>query len=255
MSTIHIERRECMGVAKKTVYDLYSGLINQFLYKNDINSIHILLNLFDIEENITNICPRYISTYHIKKHISKRLKHKKNNHLICLKIGQLIHEDVHRLEFYIYLEGYRNGYLNNSLANLIEKVAVEDIPIEELYKRKYLYHFEYKNKRVKNIRELMERKLDKKEKENKCLYSNITNYCENVLKNKVMSLNKFLDKQLTIDYDSEAFSIKEDYCLLTLDELNFIYDEIVKVILKSGFRLYKEAYWYGLNDKVLKRYK
>lgn len=245
-----------MGVAKDNVYDLYSGLINQFLYKNDINSIHILLNLFDIEDNITNICPKYISTYQIKKHISKRLKlKKKNNHLICLNIGQLIHEDIHRLEFYICLEGYRNGFFNNSLANLLEKAAIENIPLEDLYKRKYLYHFECKNKRIKNIREIIDRKLDEIENESKNLYNNIINYCENILKSKILSLNKFLDKQLTIEYDLETYSIKEDYSLLTLEELNFIYNEIVKIVLKNGYKLYKEAFWYGLNDRVLKRYK
>lgn len=244
-----------MGVAKKNPYDIYNALINKFLYKNDINSIHILLNLFDIEDNISNICPKYISTCQIKRHISKRLRNKKNNHLICLNIGQLIHEDVHRLEFYIYLEGYRNGFFNNSWANLLEKVAVENIPLEDLYKRKYLYHFEPRSKQIRNIRELIDRKLDEIEKGSKNLYSNITKYCENVLRTKILSLNKFLDKQLTLDCNLETISIKEDYSLLTLEELNFIYNEIVKVILKSGYKLYKEAYWYGLNDRVLKRYR
>lgn len=244
-----------MGVAKKSALNIYSGLIYKFLYKNDINSIHILLNLFDIEDNITNICPKYISTYHIKRHISRHLKNKKNNHLISLNLGQLIHEDIHRLEFYICLEGYRNGYFNNSWANLLEKVAIENIPLEDLYKKKYLYHFEQKNKQIKNIRELMDKKLDEIEIKNKNLYNSIVKYCDNVLKSKVLSLNKFLDKQLTIEYDSKTFSIKEDYSLLTLEELNYIYNEIVKVVLKSGFKLYKEAYWYGLNDRVLRRYK
>ncbi|NLV89016.1 MAG: hypothetical protein GX021_06600 [Tissierellia bacterium] len=244
-----------MGVAKKGAFNIYNGLIHKFLYKNDINSIHILLNLFDIEDNIKNICPKYISTYHIKKHISRRLKQKNNNHLISLNLGQLIHEDIHRLELYIYLEGYRNGYFNNNWANVLEKVALENIPLDDLYKKNYLYHFDLNNKQAKRIRELIEQKLDEIENKSKDLQNHIIKYCENILKGKILSLNRYLDKQLTIDYNLKTYSIKEDYSLLTLEELNYIYNEVVKVVLKSGFKLYKEAYWYGLNDRVLKRYR
>ena len=244
-----------MGVAKKGVFNIYNGLIHKFLYKNDINSIHILLNLFDIEDNIKNICPKYISTYHIKKNISRRLKQKNNNHLISLNLGQLIHEDIHRLELYIYLEGYRNGFFNNNWANILEKVAVENTPLEELYRMNHLYHFDTSNKQVRKIREFVDQKLKELESKNKNLHNSIIKYCNNILKGKVLSLNKFLDKQLTIEYNLKSFSIKEDYSLLTLEELNYIYDEIVRVVLKSGLKLYKEAYWYGLNDRVLKRYR
>src|SRR5690606_1244872 len=108
---------------------------------------------------------------------------------------------------------------------------------------------------VKNIKELINNKLNEIESKNKYLYNSIIKYCDNILKGKVLSLNKFLDKQLTIEYNSKTFSIKEDYSLLTLEELTSIYKEIIKVVFKSGFKLYKEAYWYGLNDRVLKRYR
>lgn len=51
------------------------------------------------------------------------------------------------------------------------------------------------------------------------------------------------------------YSIGEGDTILTLNELDYIYKEILKLILKGGLRLYKEAYWYGLNDRVLKRYR
>ena len=64
-----------------------------------------------------------------------------------------------------------------------------------------------------------------------------------------------MDKQLTIDYNSDKYKIKDDEELLNLDELNNIYKETVKIVLRNCLRLYKEAYWYGLNDRVLKRYR
>src|SRR5690606_18404366 len=126
---------------------------------------------------------------------------------------------------------------------------------DDLYKKNYLYHFDLNNKQAKRIRELIEQKLDEIENKSKDLQNHIIKYCENILKGKILSLNRYLDKQLTIDYNLKTYSIKEDYSLLTLEELNYIYNEVVKVVLKSGFKLYKEAYWYGLNDRVLKRYR
>lgn len=244
-----------MAIANNDICSIYDGLIYKFLYKNDVNCIHILLNLYDLEENITNICPKYVSIYHLKKHISKFLKQRKGNHFISLNLGQLIHEDINRLELFVYLEGYKHGYFNNYWVNILEKVTVKNISIDQLYKTKYLYHFENKTKHISDIKALLSKEIQEKERENKYLYNTIRDYCEKLLKGKIFSLNKHLDKQLTIEYNTKMYSIKEDDSLLTLDELNNIYKEIIKIVLKDGLKLYKEAYWYGLNDRVLKRYR
>ncbi|MDR7856441.1 hypothetical protein [Tissierella sp.] len=241
-----------MALANNHMCSIYDGLIHKFLYKNDINCIHILLNLYDIEENITNIFPKYLSIYHLKKHISKFLKNRKGNNLISMNLGQLIHEDINRLELFIYLEGYRHGYYNNYWVNILEKLTLKNINFDQLYKRKYLYHFEKNIKQVEDIKALVCEDIAINEDQNQFLYNIIENYCDKILKGKVLSLNKFLDKQLTVDYDS---NIKEDDSILTLNELYNIYTEVVKVVIKDGFKLYKEAYWYGLNDRVLKRYR
>jgi len=244
-----------VALANKGFFGIYNGLIHKFLYNSDINSIHILLNLCDLEDNITNISPKYISIHKIKKHINRFLKNKKGNHFISLNLGQLIHDDINRLELYIYIEGYRNGYFNNQFVNRLEKLSIESIPLEDLYKRKYLYHFKQNPPQVKSLQEIIFNELSKKEKKSKKLYENIKEYSDDVMKRKVLSLNKYLDKQLTIECDIRHYTIKEDYSLLTLEELNRIYDEVFKMVFRSGLKLYKEAYWYGVNDRVLKRYR
>lgn len=244
-----------MALANNHICSIYDGLIYNFLYKNDINCIHILLNLYDLEENITNICPKYLSMYHLKKRISKLLKKRKGNHFISLNLGQLIHEDINRLELFIYLEGYKHGYLNNHWVNILEKIALNNVSFDQLYKNKYLYHFETKIDQILEIKSLIAGEIQKKESKSKFLYNIIDNYCNNLLKGKILSLNKFLDKQLKIEYNSKIYNIKDEDGFLTLDELNKIYKEVVKIILKDGYKLYKEAYWYGLNDRVLKRYR
>jgi len=244
-----------MALANNHICSIYDGLINNFLYNNDINSIHILLNLYDLEENITNICPKYLSIYHLRRRISKLLKNKKGNHFISLNLGQLIHEDINRLELFIYLEGYKHGYLNNYWVNRLEKITLNDISLDELYINKYLYHFEVKSEQVLELKSLIVDEIQQEQKQSNFLYNNIESYCSNLLKGKILSLNKFLDKQLTIEYNSKIYNIKDEDGFLTLDELNKIYKEVVKIIFKDGYKLYKDAYWYGLNDRVLKRYR
>lgn len=244
-----------MAIANCEVVDIYDGLIHNFLYKNDINCIHILLNLYELEENFTNIKPKYMSIFHLKKRIRRILRNKKENHFISLNLGQLIHEDINRLELFIYLEGYKHGYFNNYWVNILENTTLEHIPIDQLYKRAYLYHFDSSDEKIKAIKEGAADAIQLKEKENKYLSNIIKKYCTTILKYKIFNLNKYLDKQLVINYNSNKYSISEGDSILTLEELDYIYREIFKMVLKGGLKLYKEAYWYGLNDRVLKRYR
>lgn len=244
-----------IAIENNDICSIYEGLKYKFLYKNDIDCIHILLNLYDLEDNITNIYPKYISINNLKKHIGRLLKDKSSNHLISLNLGQLIHEDINRLELYIYLEGYKQGYFNNKWVNTLEKATVENIAIDELYNMKHLYHFDTSELHILDIKTSLTEEIQEDEKHSNFLYNTITRYCDNVIKQKVLNLNKFLDKQLKIEYDSIMYNIKEDNNLLTLSELNNIYKEILKIVLKDGLKLYRDAYWYGLNDRVLKRYR
>jgi len=244
-----------MALSDSKAYDIYEGLKYKFLFNNDINCIHILLNLYDLENNINNIFPRYVSIQYLRKHISRLLKDRRGNHLIAYNLGELIHEDVNRLELYLYLEGYKLGYLNNREANVLEGLTIKYHSIPDLYNMKYLFHFNIKEKEIYEYKSSLYDKLQKKEKNDNYLYDTINHYASNVMKSKIISLNKYLDKQLTIDIEHKSPNIKEDETLLTLDELNEIYDEVVKIIFKNGQKLYQDAYWYGLNDRVLKRYR
>lgn len=243
-----------MAVVGENICSLYEGLSRDFLYRNNLNSIHILLNLYDIEDNIKNISPKYMSIKYLKRQMNKYLRNKKGRHLITMNLGQLIHDDINRLELFIYLEGYRTGYYCNHWANIIEKIAVTDFSLEDLYKAKYLYHFS-QNASVSKVKDDFFMSIFKQEKDDKYLLNKTLEYGDRIIKKKIHNLNKYLDKQLTIDYNENDFIIKEDNGLLTLDELNNIYKEVMKALYKFSSKLYKEAYWYGLNDRVLKRYR
>lgn len=238
-----------------SAYDIYDGLTHNFLYNKDINCIHILLNLFELEENIRNIYPKYISLRYLRNHISRILKHKNGNQMIAKNLGELIHEDINRLELFLYMEGYKHGYFNKNWVNLLESITIKYYSIEELYALKYLFQFENSNEEVMDFKEKIFSEIDKDESQFNYLYENIKNYSLTVIKTKVISLNKYLDKQLTLDYSANMVNIKEDSTLLTRDDLNMIYSEVFKIVIKNSMKLYKDSYWNGLNDKVLKRYR
>ncbi|MGM0395757.1 MAG: hypothetical protein ACQEP4_01735 [Bacillota bacterium] len=244
-----------MALSNDTFYDLYEGLKHNFLFKNDLNSIHILLNLYDIEDNIRNIFPKYVSIKYLRNHISRILKNRRGNQLIAMNLGELIHEDINRLELLLYLEGYKGGFISIKEANRLEDITVKTCSINELYYQKYLFHFDTFTEDVQDLRDEIFSNLEKDEDSNKHLQNLIGRYCEKVIRNKIFSLNRYLDKQLTIDYKSSSANITEDETLLTMDDLSNVYNEVVKIVSRNGMRLYKDAYWNGLNDRVLKRYR
>jgi hypothetical protein len=244
-----------MAACINEAVNLDNGLKHNFLYNNDINCIHILLNLYDLEDNIRNIFPKYVSIKNIKNYISKCLKDKRGNELIAKNLGELIHEDINRLELYLYLEGYKQGFYNIKAVNVLESITVKYLSIEELYSLKYLFHFKTNIKEVLELKEKINTSIDRTEINDKFISENICKYTTNIIRPKVYSLNKYLDKQLTIDYCSKYYNIKEDSSFLTKKDLKNIYNEVYKIVLKNGLMLYKDAYWNGVNDKVLKRYK
>ncbi|MDR7869832.1 MAG: hypothetical protein RIN55_03180 [Tissierellaceae bacterium] len=244
-----------MALLDSNTYDIYDKLKYNFLFNNDINCIHILLNLYDLENNINNIVPNYISINNLRKNISKLLNDRRGNHLIAYNLGELIHEEINRLELYLYLEGYKYGFLNNKNANQLEDITIKYYSIPDLYNMKYLFHFNIKEEEIVEFKNIFLDNVGKVEKASKRLYNIILEYVSIIIKPKIYSLNKHLDKQLSIDIGNDGANIKEDETLLTIDELKIIYNEVLRIILKDGQKIYQNASWNGLNDRVLKRYR
>lgn len=242
-----------MALSNSSIYNIYQGLNHNFLFNNDINSIHILLNLYDLENNITNIFPRYLSLNNLRKDISRLLKDRGSKHLIASNLGKLLHEDINRLELYLYLEGYKHGYLDNRLANNLENITIKYFSITDLYNIKYLYHFNIINDEVKKIKDKIYKKQKSENGNYPTLKNIVYNYTSNIIKSKIFSLNKYLDKQLEIGYDFYTAYIKEDN-FLTMEELDNIYNKVERTISTNGYKTYIDAYWYGVNDRVLQRY-
>lgn len=248
---------ECyqMTLSENTYNNIYEGLKRNFLYENDLNSIHILINLYDIEDNIRNIYPKYVTIQHIKNSVLKLLKFKEDNTLIASNLGMLIHEDINRLELLLYLDGYKKGFADIKKANILEKLAVEIYDINTLYNKKFLFQFDITNENVKEFKERVFNSLKESDDYYSYLDDLIEYYCEKIIKPKVMNLNKHLDNQLKINYDNERLISLDSTTFLSDTELLSIFNESVTIITRNSNKLYKDAFWNGLNDRVLKRYR
>ena len=244
-----------MALSNSSISNICQELKYKFLFNNDINSIHMLLNIYDLEENITNIFQKYVCLDYIKRASSRYLKKRRDNHLIALNLSQVLRDDINRLELFLYLQGYKDGYTNSKWVNILEKMSIKYYTTDDLYNMNYLFHFETSITEVSDFKTSINNILHNLNNLDSPRYLSIINYLDNIVKPKVFSLNKYLDKQMTIDYNALNFNIKEDETLLTLHDLNGIYKEVIKSTLKYGLKLYNDALWNGLNDRVLQRYR
>lgn len=236
------------------LWELYDGLKNKFLFNNDINSIYILLALYDLEENISNIYPQYICRKSIKRRIKYILKNKEDKDDIAHKISYLIHEDINRIELCFYLEGYKFGYNNNRWVNALEKKAIEVLGVESIYRKNYLFHFISENEEIKKLKNNMRREIDNRERENRYIESLIYTFANKVIKKKLQNIDVYIDKQLKMDIYTESFNINEVNYKLDEEELDKVYHAIVKLLIKNLKSIYKESCWLAINDRVIRRY-
>lgn len=243
-----------MVLANESLYNICEGLKHKFLYKNDINSIHILLNLYDLENNLTCVSPKYISTNDIKRRVRRLLLHRMDRDLVSNKVTMLIHDDIDRLELNFHLEGYKNGYYDNKSVNTLEDLTISLYPIEKFYEFNYLFHYNSSYKLINNFKEKYFDCIDNDEHETNRIDLFIKSYVEELIKPKIYRLNENLDKQLKFEFIDDDFIIKEEGTFLTIKELNEIYSLIVEILGKNITEIYKNASWFGINDRLLNRY-
>lgn len=226
-----------LAIANDSYCNLYEKLEERFLYNNDINSIHILLNLYDLDKNIKNIHPKYISSNLINISLNEMLAYRADGKQVAQKLSRLIHEEINRLELFICIEGYKNGFFNKRLANRLESLTINNISTDKLYNKKYLYHFDSDNKEIANAKCLIYKHIDTGI-EGKEIRNLVNNYVDIMIESKFRNLEN-----------------EELWEGISREEMETIVNTVVKTIFTNISNMYKDSFWYGLNDRVLKRYR
>lgn len=243
-----------MEISSVKTRDMYRGLRDKFLFSNDINSIYILLALYDLEENISSIYPKYMSKNDIKRKIKFVLKNRDDCDIISSNLSDIIHEDINRLELCFYLEGYKHGYTNKKWTNIVENKALDIYTLEEIYKKTHLFHFNTSDKSIIGMKKRCKREIDHKERKERYIESLVYTFTNKIIKKKIIELDKYINKQLIINFEYNDLHISEERHYLQEEEIDKVYISIVNALIKKMKIIYKEAFWYAVNDKVLGMY-
>ncbi len=240
--------------AEKRLGDICTSLKHNFLYNKDLNSIHILLNLYDIENKMMNISPTYISTNDIRKKIKSHLAYRKDREAISNNIMNIIHEDIDRLELIFNIEGYSLGYYNTPMVNKLEELVVQKYSIDKLYDYRNLLKTNSESEMIKKLKTENFIDMYKYEEKYKDIYEFVDMYCKEFIRNKVFRFNENLNRQLKIEYRYEEIYLIEEKNFLTINEIDKIYDIIKERLYTNIIEIYTEASWFGINDRLLNRY-
>lgn len=235
--------------------DIKKFLSEKFLYQKDIDCINILLNIYNIEESVENIFPRYLSLSHLRKDIVKLYRGKEGIELISKNLSSLIHDDINRFELYLYLEGYRFGFRAVKLANRLEELALRHLALDEFYSRKKLFNYELKNKDILLFKKQIFNELRKDTDIHYYIKEIIKGMDKNLLRDKIANLNAHLDLQLVMDEENSEVKFKLMNSYLSKSEIIALNRKIIKFLYVDGYRVFQNAFWDGVNDKVMKRYK
>ena len=242
-----------MSSANK-VRDIYQGLTDKFLYNNDLNSIYMLLALYDIEENISNICPIYTYSKDIRHKIKNILKHREDAEVISQNLSIIVNEDMNKLELCFYLEGYKYGFNDFKYINCLEDKTLNFLDIKDIYEAQFLFHFDIQNSSIRKFKQDCFKYLDNINEKNKHIEELITTFTRTVIKKKISNLGNYVERQLKINFDIYNFSIGEVDYDLSKEEVDKLYNLILKTLTVHLKKIYKEAFWYAINDRVLMRY-
>lgn len=234
--------------------DVKDFLLDKFLLDGDVDSMNILLNSYNIEDSINTITPSYISLKHLKKDLVSFLKHKEGKELLAYNISNVIHDDINKFELAIYLEGYRAGFNSKAHVDIVESLAFSIYDLNTIYTCKKLFKSSVLLPEVQKVKNKVFADVDKLGYPKKKIKDIVKKLDFKLLRKKIYMMNSFLDKQLMFSDNPEEGFIELGNAL-TRNELLGLNKKIIKFMLRDGLRVYKNAFWDGVNDRVLKRYK
>lgn len=244
------------NIRNKYEYDeVRNFLAERFLIRGDVDSAQVLLNLYNIEDQIENIVPSYISLSSLKKDVFKYLRHKEGVELIVYNLSNLIHNDINRFEFYMYLEGYKRGFSEVDAVNQLEILSFKFLGLEEMYKRKKLFNYDMKNTDVLDFKKYLFKDVRKDYSNILFLRNSVVKFYDGVLNKKIKNINSLMDRQMVLSFTGSKEKFVEQNSYLIKREIHGINRKITKFLYRDGMKVFENAYWDGVNDKVMKRYR
>lgn len=241
-----------MHLARKKEDKLKDELKSRFLYKDDLDSLYLLLSVIESQYRCNTLRPRYSCTKRAYNAMGKFFIDREDVDEIKAAGVKILNDDLSRLEFAIYLEAYSLGYEDLHSVNMAENYILTKILGEDIKGKKKLLHT-YKDKETRQVKKCIVDNLNEYKDFEENTEVLVRKFFDKIIKDKIYYLNKYLDKQLIFRFDGVNTYIVEER-FITLKELELLFDKLLKTYMRSIKFLSKEAIWYGVNDRVLSRY-
>ena len=190
----------------------------------------------------------------IKKKIRAILKNRADSEHIAHNLSVIIHEDINRLELCFYLEGYKDGHKNVKYTNLLEKEIVKNYGLDYVYKNKSFNYFS-NDEITAEIRENCYRYIDENVGKQNYIRNLTDEFVNKIVKNKIENLEQYVDKQLKMEFELYNIKIREIDYKLTEDEVQKINSFMLDNFMIHLSKVYKDAFWTAVNDKLSRRYR
>lgn len=243
-------------LAKTKDVSLMDNLKIRFLYLNDLNSANLLINLYQSQENLNSLYPQYSSKSDLRKYIKRNMRGKPGSDLAAGNLANLIHSDINRFELLMYLDGYKAGFHAHRQANRLEEILLSSLEVPDLYDDVRLNDFCDKNKEILDYKRGVLAFVGKDAFGQARQRRAITDYSKRIIKPKVLSLNNYIDVQLSLDCSNlKQVQLKQEPRPFSRRDLNILYRKISTMVFKKAVDIYISAYWKGIIEKVKIRYK
>ena len=228
------------------------ALEHNFLYESDADAMHILLSMLDHRHRYHNLKPSYRLMKRLNTALKRSLRDRKDRDYIILALRRLVNDDVNRFELSVVIDAYSKGYRSDYWVDQLERCALELYSPDELSRMRDLFQCTKQGKAMG-----LKSDLFYSLKENSRYFSDLKHltsaYCRRVLRYKIYRLNENIDKQIVLDFeDLSRLRVEENN--LTIRELHHIYNKCNQYLYNNVTKVYKDAFWNGVNDAVLERY-
>lgn len=229
------------------------GLEERFLFEEDSDSLHILLSMIDYRHKFLNFRPAYLLMRQISISLKRFLRPRKDRDYILHAVKRLVHDDINRFELAVVLKGYGSGLQASDCIDRLERLALKEYSADQLERMQLLYH-QAKKGEVMGLQSKLFFQMKEDTKRYRELRKFASFYCRRVLRKKILQLNESLDAQIVLDFD-DLSQLKMEEGVLTIQEINDIYQRLSRYLYNNVAKVYKYAYWNGINDAVLERYR
>lgn len=225
-----------------------------FLYLEDYAAFDIFISSLGIEQRGFNLRFRQAIFTKIVNNLEIMYKKRQDREYIISAVQKLVFDDINRLEIMLAVSSYIYGKKSTTFANELENYFLINYPEIKISKdmkliRKKLSSKDYRFRNRLILELISSCKLDEK------FSAKVDDFFDERIKENIYNLNNYIHKQVKLEFKDNQYFVFQKETFLTKKELEQLYSHIKKIFIEHFTKTSKRFIWYGLNDKVISRYK